>query len=77
MTVDYIKDFTSSAATNIGFDKDENVVITRPNGVDYSYSCADTDAFITDINAVIDASESVGKFLDRSIKSNVLVEIAQ
>ena len=77
MTVDYIKDFNSSAATNIGFDKDENVVITRPNGVDYSYACSDTDSFITDINAVIDASESVGKFLDRSIKGNVLVEIKQ
>lgn len=75
--MDYIKNFTSSAATNIGFDADENVVITRPNGVDYSYSCADTDTFITEINAVIDASDSVGKFLDRSIKSNVLVEIKQ
>ena len=66
-----IQEFTSSALTNIVVD--ETVIITRPNGVEYTYNCVDPSTFVADFNA----AESKGKFLDRSIKSNVLVEIKQ
>lgn len=67
--------FNSSAATDIKAVNDDTIVITRPNGVEYSYTCNDVESFVESFNQVVTSDESVGKFLDRSIKSDVLVEI--
>ena len=65
-----INPFTSSAMTALSV-SDSNVVITRPNGNDYTYGIADIQAFATAFNA----ASSKGVFVDQQIKASVLTLI--
>ena len=65
-----INPFTSSAMTAVNV-SDSNVVITRPNGTDYTYGIADVEAFVTAFNA----ASSKGRFVDQQIKSKTLTEV--
>ena len=62
-----INPFTSSAMSALSV-SDSNVVITRPNGTDYTYGIADVQAFATAFNA----ASSKGRFVDQQIKASVL-----
>ena len=65
-----INPFTSSAMSALSV-SDSNVVITRPNGTDYTYGVSDVQAFATAFNA----ASSKGRFVAQQIKASVLTEI--
>jgi hypothetical protein len=64
--------FTSSAINNIVMNDDDTVSITFSNGREYLYDCSDLDGFQNDLQNVIDESESVGKFVNRAIRAQLL-----
>ena len=67
--------FTSSAIDNISDVQDGNVTITFNGGRDYTYKVADPDTFVSDLNLVIENEDSVGKFINLSIRAEQLVNV--
>ena len=63
---------TSSAIESIDFTENDEVIITFNGGREYTYACDDIDAFQYDLNQVLEENESVGKFVNRAIKSQLL-----
>ena len=68
--------FTSSAIDNIVMN-DAEVMITFRGGRDYTYSCADIEGFRSDLQNVIEEQESVGSFVNRAIRAELLELIQQ
>jgi hypothetical protein len=64
--------FTSSAISNIVMNDDDTVSITFSSGREYLYDCSDLAGFQNDLQNVIDESESVGKFVNRAIRAQLL-----
>ena len=68
--------FTSSAVDNIVMN-DAEVTITFRGGRDYTYSCADTEGFQSDLQNLIQEQECVGSFINRAIRAELLQLIQQ
>ncbi len=64
--------FTSSAIDNIVIGDNDNVTVTFRGGRDYTYSCSDVAGFQNDLNNVIEEHESVGSFVNRAIRAELL-----
>ena len=64
--------FESSAIDNISNVQDGQVVVTFNGGRDYTYDVADPANFVTDLQLVIDNEDSVGKFINLSIRGEAL-----
>ena len=67
--------FTSFAIDNISEVQDGQVTITFNGGRDYTYKVADPDTFVSDLNLVIENEDSVGKFINLSIRAEQLVNV--
>jgi hypothetical protein len=67
---------SSSAIENIDFADDSQVVITYRGGKEYIYNCIDIDGFQNDLTDVIDEGESVGRFVNRAIRAELLQTIS-
>ena len=63
---------TSSAIESIDFTENDEVIIIFNGGREYIYACDDIDAFQYDLNQVLEENESVGKFVNRAIKAQLL-----
>jgi hypothetical protein len=68
--------FTSSAISNIVMNDDSTVSITFTGGRDYQYDCSDLAGFQNDLQNVIDENESVGSFVNRAIRAQLLQPVA-
>ena len=64
--------FSSSAIENISDVNDGKVCITFNGGREYTYSVNDVEQFVSQLSEVITQSESVGRFVNRSIRSEQL-----
>lgn len=62
----------SSAIENIAFADDNQVTVTFKGGRDYLYSVSDLEGFQNDLNDVIEEGESVGRFVNRAIRAQLL-----
>ena len=65
---------TSSAIENISLN-DNKVVVTFKGGREYLYNCSDIEGFENDLNDVIEEGESVGSFVNRAIKSQLITSV--
>jgi hypothetical protein len=63
---------SSSAIKNIGFGSDDQVNVTFTNDRQYLYNCKDLDGFKNDLYNVVEEGESVGKFINRAIRAELL-----
>lgn len=63
--------FTSSVITAIS-DVVNNEVTIEFNGKPYTYSVSDVNAWENDLNNVIEEGESVGSFVNKALRANVL-----
>ena len=64
--------FSSSAVENIAFGSDNEVSVTFKGGRNYLYVCNDLQGFKNDLNDVIEEGESVGSFVNRAIRAQLL-----
>jgi hypothetical protein len=64
--------FQSSAIENISDVEDGKVIITFTGGRDYTYAVPDPSNFVSDLQLVIDHEDSVGKFINLSIRGEAL-----
>lgn len=64
--------FTSSAIDNIAFGEDNQVSVTFKGGREYLYACKDLEGFQNDLNDVISEGESVGRFVNRALRAELL-----
>ena len=64
----------SSAIENIAVD-DNTATITFAGGRAYDYTVNDVTAFVTALGDVMTKQESVGSFVNNSIKTEVLAKI--
>jgi hypothetical protein len=64
--------FTSSAISNIAMNDNDTVSITFSSGREYLYDCSDLAGFQNDLNDVIEENESVGSFVNRAIRAQLL-----
>ena len=62
----------SSAIKNIGFGSDDQVNVTFTNDRQYLYNCKDIEGFKNDLYNVVEEGESVGKFINRAIRAQLL-----
>jgi hypothetical protein len=67
--------FQSSAIASISDVQDEQVTITWSGGRDYTYKVADPANFVSNLQLVIDNEDSVGKFINLSIRERVLENV--
>ena len=67
--------FNSSAIENIATD-DNQVTVTFVGGRDYTYSVNDITSFVSSLSRVIEEGESVGRFVNQSLRNEVLLPIA-
>lgn len=63
--------FTSSVITAIS-DVINNEVTIEFNGKPYTYTVSDVNAWQNDLNNVIEEGESVGSFVNKALRANVL-----
>ena len=68
--------FTSSVITNIS-DVTDNQVTIEFHGNPYTYSVSDVEAWNNDLTDTISEGESVGSFVNKAIRSGVLVNIPE
>jgi len=66
--------FNSSVITKIS-DVENNQVTIEFNGRPYTYSISDVTAWQNDLADVISEGESVGAFVNRAVRSEVLQKI--
>ena len=71
-----ISNFNSSAIENINT-VDDTVTVTFNGGRSYDYKSSDVSGFVNALNTVIQAEESVGKFVNFSIRNKDLEVITQ
>lgn len=68
--------FESSNIANISDVVDNQVKITyKSNGKEYTYNVSDSEAFVNDLTDVISEGESVGRFIIRARKNQILTEV--
>jgi len=65
----------SSAIENISVD-DNTATITFTGGRAYDYTVNDVTTFVTALTDIMTKQESVGRFVNNSIKNETLVKIA-
>lgn len=63
--------FNSSVITSIS-DVMNNQVTIEFNGRPYTYAVSDVEAWQNDLNDVIEEGESVGAFVNRAVRSDLL-----
>ena len=68
--------FSSSAIENISDVEDGKVTITFNGGRDYTYGVADVEQFVSQLSAEIAKGQSVGRFINTSIRSEQLTQVA-
>lgn len=68
--------FTSSAVESISDLQNDQVTITFNGGRDYTYQVANPDTFVSNLQLVIENEDSVGKFINLSIRDEQLVSVA-
>ena len=66
-----MKKFQSSVITKIS-EIENNQVTIEFNGKPYTYEVSDAEGFMNDLNDVIEEGESVGGFVNRALRSNLL-----
>lgn len=66
-----MKNFTSSVITKIS-DVVNNQVTIEFKGKPYTYTVSDVKAWQNDLNDVIEEGESVGAFVNRAVRSDLL-----
>jgi hypothetical protein len=64
--------FSSSAIDNIVFGPDTEVTVIFKGGREYLYTCEDMEGFKNDLNDVIEEGESVGAFVNRALRAQLL-----
>ena len=64
--------FTSSAIENITAVENGQVTITFVGGRDYTYGVADVERFVTEMTNTITEGKSVGQFVNRALRSDLL-----
>jgi hypothetical protein len=65
----------STAIENISLE-DNTATLTFKGNRSYDYTLNDVANFVTSLSKVIESGESIGRFVNNSIKSEVLVPIA-
>ena len=65
----------SSAIENIALE-DNTATVTFSGGRDYDYTVNDVTAFVTSLTNVIEGGQSVGRFVNQSVKNETLKAIA-
>ena len=65
----------STAIENISLD-DNTATVTFTGGRDYDYPVNDVTAFVTSLTNVIEGGQSVGRFVNQSVKNETLKAIA-
>lgn len=65
----------SSAIENISLE-DNTATITFTGGRSYDYTVNDVTAFVTALTDIMTKQDSVGRFVNNSIKNETLVKIA-
>ena len=65
----------STAIENIALD-DNTATVTFTGGRAYDYTLNDVTSFVTSLSKVIEAGESVGRFVNNEIKADRLMRIA-
>ena len=65
----------SSAIENIALE-DNTATVTFAGGRDYDYTVNDVTAFVTSLTSVIEGGQSVGRFVNQSVKNETLKAIA-
>lgn len=66
-----MKKFNSSVITKIS-EVENNQVTIEFNGKPYTYEVSDVNAWQNDLDDVIEEGESVGGFVNRALRANVL-----
>jgi len=64
----------SSAINNIAF-ADDKVTVTFVGNRSYDYACHDVAGFQNDLNDVISEGESVGRFVNKAIRAQLLQSV--
>ena len=67
-----IMNFNSTAINSISDIENGQVTIEFVSGKPYTYQVADTEAWENDLNDVIEEGESVGAFVNRALRANLL-----
>ena len=67
--------FSSSAVDNISVE-DNTATITFAGGREYTYSLNDVTAFVSALSQVIESGQSVGRFVNQSLRNETLQPIA-
>ena len=65
----------STAIENIALE-DNTATVTFAGGRDYDYAVNDVTAFVTSLTNVIEGGQSVGRFVNQSVKNETLKAIA-
>lgn len=65
----------SSAIENIALE-DNTAAVTFTGGRKYNYTVNDVTAFVTSLTSVIEGGQSVGRFVNQSVKNETLKAIA-
>jgi hypothetical protein len=74
LIINMISNFTSSAVNSIATEGD-TVTIEFNGGRQYDYKSSDVSGFVNALNTVIKAEESVGRFVNFSIRNKDLETI--
>ena len=56
--------------------EDNTATVTFNGGRDYDYTVSDVTAFVTSLTNVIEGGQSVGRFVNQSVKNETLQRIA-
>jgi len=56
--------------------EDNTATVTFNGGRDYDYTVNDVTAFVTSLTNVIEGGQSVGRFVNQSVKNETLQRIA-
>ena len=64
--------FTSSAIEKISPVENDQVTITFTGGRDYTYGVSDAERFVTEMTSTITEGKSVGQFVNRALRSDLL-----
>lgn len=65
----------STAIENIALE-DNTATVTFAGGRDYDYTVNDVTSFVTSLTRVIEGGQSVGRFVNQSVKNETLKAIA-
>ena len=66
----------SSAIENISLEDNTATITFKGSGRAYDYTVNDVTAFVTALTDIMTKQESVGRFVNNSIKNETLVKIA-